>query len=524
MLITIGVTDVIGRPLPNARIRLVFTSPSGPEPVTLNPRPGQQVDAPLALNQLEIYVSMDGFADELFLISAIGASGWLSSNPAGHAVLHDGALDISTTIGTVRLAPTVTVQPEAELSGNPRAALVDHAGGEEWIYRGAFHNAETMRRLDEPIFGDLTGMEWKRFNYSRVLVDLARHGRFVLLEFGPHELSGARLPRFLIGTWVPFKPLAATPEVVVFYSPPTFVNRGYPADSYPFLGEYPYGITKAKAAKDVTQPYVGLAVNYLVSGYKILYQLLAAGRNPIVVMPVQPSANWGPLDTQPGLGRLLKEVVRFLYANQLVSSRTAPLVKVRMPNGRTSLFPLVGRRGDDQVPRTFTATVSGFSAGINAVVNLCTGRRFDERLYPPALFHAPPETLMSSWHELWDIDGVDSAGWDHMVQTFRQWLPGSTRRTLRAYHSQTTYRRTDNGLVPQGRVTRLPRVPVKGVYAEEGHTADGRVTWVHFSDPALEGDVKAPGHEKTVPEFGTLDAHHFVPAIAFGHAAQFPLP
>ncbi|MGW1115888.1 hypothetical protein ACWD5B_02085 [Streptomyces tanashiensis] len=74
-------------------------------------------------------------------------------------------------------------------------------------------------------------------------------------------------------------------------------------------------------------------------------------------------------------------------------------------------------------------------------------------------------------------------------------------------------------LVPQGRVTRLPRVPVKGVHAEEGHTADGRVTWVHFSDSALEGDVKAPGHEKTVPEFGTLDAHHVVPAVAFGHVA-----
>ncbi|CAM5337545.1 hypothetical protein STANM309S_06575 [Streptomyces tanashiensis] len=31
-----------------------------------------------------------------------------------------------------------------------------------------------------------------------------------------------------------------------------------------------------------------------------------------------------------------------------------------------------------------------------------------------------------------------------MVQTFRQWLSGSTIRT---YHSQTTYRRTDDGLV-----------------------------------------------------------------------------
>lgn len=51
-----------------------------------------------------------------------------------------------------------------------------------------------------------------------------------------------------------------------------------------------------------------------------------------------------------------------------------------------------------------------------------------------------------------------------------------------------------------------------------------RVTWVHVSNTSLDSDVKAPGHEKTVPEFRTLDADYFVPAMDFGHAAQIPLP
>lgn len=522
MRIRVDVSDVNGGPLPAARIKVSYPATgTGPELTTVTLAPGEVRDVSLALNQLEVDVSMDGFADERFLFAGSGA-GWWSSNPAGQAVQHGAQLDLATTIGTVRLAPATSVRPDQKVIGNPRAALVDDGGGGNWIYRGAFHNDETIRLLGDPIFGDLTAMEWKRFNHSRVHVPLARHGQFVLLEFGPSQpVAGGRLPRFLVATWVPFKPLAAVPEVVVFYSPPTFANRGFPPDAYPFLGDYPYAVTRP-AALD-SQPYVDVVVNYLLTGYKIIYQLLAAGRNPIMIMPSQSSANWGPLDTQPGLARLVKEVIRFLYARQLVSSRTAPLARLRLTGGRSSVFPPQGRRSDERVPRAFTATLSGFSAGINAVVKACTASRLDEKLYPPALFHAPPGDLMDNWRELWDIDGVDAKGWEHMTGAFNGWLSQSARRTLRSYHSQDTYRAAQNGLVPQHLVVRKPRVPVKGVFAEQGQTTDARVTWVHFSNAALQGDKKAPGHEVTIPEFGSLDAHHFVPAIAFGHAAGLPL-
>ncbi|MEU7033290.1 hypothetical protein ABZ958_06330 [Streptomyces sp. NPDC046237] len=523
MRITVNVGDVNGTPLPEARINVIYTAP-GPLLTTVNLRPGQVLDASLAKDEIELNVSMDGFTSDRFVFAGSG-TGWLSSNPAGQAFQLGPELHVSTVIGTVRLAPTIGVNPNDPLVGNPRAALVDDVGEAEWIYRGARHNKETLHRLDEPVFGDLTAMEWKRFRHSAIEVDLAQRGRFVLLEYGAQNSAGGRLPRFLTGAWVPFRPLRAAPEVVVFFSPPTFRERGYPPDAYPFLGDYPYAVTSAKSAKDAEQPYVGILVNYMLVGYKIIYQLLAAGRNPIVIMPSQPSANWGPLDTQPGLARLIKEVLRFLYARQLVSSRTEPLVKLRVIDGRTQFFPWDGQRSTMQLPRAFTVSVSGFSAGINAVVKLCTAERLDEKSYPPALFHAPPGDLMRNWRELWDIDGVDQQGWQHMVKSFRGWLGGTNadRRSLRSYHCQDTYSATENGLVPQDRVTRQPPVPVKGVYAEEGSTEDGRVTWVHFSNPALQGDKKAPGHQVVIPEFGSLDPHHFVPAIAFGHAAQFPL-
>ncbi|MEU6988211.1 hypothetical protein ABZ946_33095 [Streptomyces sp. NPDC046324] len=540
MRVTVNVGDVNGTPLHGAHVTLVFTAP-GPLPTSLTVRPGQAVDVTLARDEIEVTVVMDGFAAERFVFGSGGAgSGWQSSNPAGQAFLLGPELHVNTVIGTVRLAPTVAVDPNHPLPGNPGAALVDDVGEPDWIYRGARHNRETIHRLDEPVFGDLTAMEWQRFKHSVIPVDLASRGRFVLLEYGAQPQTapggggggtggggggGARLPRFLTGAWVPFAPLGPAPEVVVFYSPPTFPDRGYPPDSYPFLGAYPYAVTAPQSPKTAEQPYVGILVNYLLVGYKIVYQMLAAGRNPVVIMPSQPSTDWGPLDTQPGLARLIKEVLRFLYARQLVAAHSAPQVKLRLLNGRTHLFPWDGPRGSGRLPGRFTATVSGFSAGINAVVKLCTADRLDEKRYPPELFHAPAAHLTSNWRELWDIDGVDSQGRQHMVTAFRGWLagPGADRRSLRAYHSQDTYSGPENGLVPRDRVVRKPSAPVTGVYVEEGSTEDGRVTWVHFSNPALLGDVKAPGHQKTIPEFGTLDAHHMVPAIAFGHAAQFPL-
>lgn len=534
--LTVTVVDVNGNPISSATVKLVYTATStAPKLTTKEGKAGEEWTLDLAFNQLDLTVSASGYEEERCLMINLGSK-WQINNPACALRTSADRLDFTIKLGIIRLAPGISVPEQMKLTENPQAALIDPTGGPEWIYRGGYHNFEMINRLDEPIFGDLAEKEWKRFKHTLVGLDLARMGRLMLLEYGPRPIPGSRLPRFLVGTWVPSKPVSQIPEVVVFYSPPTYDNRGYPADAYPFLRNYPYAFTpfepkKPKPAKEIGQPYISYAINYLISGYKIVYQLLAAGRNPIVIMPSQPSAQWSILDSQPGLGRLISEVLRFLFSRQLISSRSSPVVRLSLTNGRPTLFPPYGSYTDESMPTAFSVAVSGFSAGINAVVNVCTVDKFNDALYPAdqkssmnTYFYSPPPTLLTNWREIWDIDGVDARGWENMVKTFRTWIDADKRRALRVYHSDDTFRAPQNGFVDPGRLVRKSNTPTNTVYAEEGHSDDKRITWVRFSNSSLEGNIKAPDHTKTIPEFGSLDAHHFVPAIAFGHAGQFPIP
>jgi hypothetical protein len=158
------------------------------------------------------------------------------------------------------------------------------------------------------------------------------------------------------------------------------------------------------------QHYVYLAVNYLLAGYKIVPQILATRRNPIIIFPIQPSMNWGPLGTQIGMSRLIKEVIRFLYARQIVSSRVAPTARLSLDAGRASIVPAKGLFRTEPIPVSWTLTVSGFSNGIDKVLDLCTPRPIDEKLYNPSIFSSPETTLLESWREIWDIDGVADDG------------------------------------------------------------------------------------------------------------------
>jgi hypothetical protein len=260
--------------------------------------------------------------------------------------------------------------------------------------------------------------------------------------------------------------------------------------------------------------------------FKIVHQLLAAGRNPIVIMPIQPSMNWGPLPTQRGLCRLIKEVVRFLYARQLVSGRSTPPARFSLSGGNASVVPSRGLFIDEKIAQEFAVTIAGFSEGIDSVLDLCSQKDFDTDLYDPALFAAPPDPFLAGWREIWDIDGVavdrvfknpkdDNdkkvvKGTERHLNTLRNWLK-SSRRNVRSYHSGFGGGSQPRGLVAEARLDRLPKVPIKGVWIERGTSADGRATYVHFSDPAIE-------------DLNISDAHHTVLGTAFGHAAQFALP
>jgi hypothetical protein len=488
---------------------------------------GQEWDLPLARPTVQFAASADEFAFELITV-AEKAGRWLADSPAAVVTWRQDLVTIDVTVGCIRLAPTVTLPPDKLVKENPGAALVDPSDG--GMYRAAWLNRETIHRLDEPIFGDLSKPGWARFRHTPVNVPLKERGAYMLLEYG-YDNTWARPrsgPRFLVAVWAPRVALGPRPQVVVFYSPPTKPGD-FPVDSYPFLRSYPYAAyatapPQPRPAGEVFPPYTHLAVRYLVSGYKILYQILAAGRNPVVVMPIQPSQNWGPLACQAGLCRLIKEVLRFLYARQLASGRAAPIAKLSLAGGRASVFPDAGLFTDERIPDAWMLTVSGFSAGINPVLSVCTKESFDDKLYVPELFHAPPAPLRDGWREIWDIDGVADSAESHL-KTLRSWLSTTTNRRVRSYHSTPQGSRTaPRALVEAPRIVRQSGTATQGVYAEEGTSADGRATWVLFSKNSLGQDPKEKDPPRTIPQLGKDDAHHTVIELAFGHAAQFRMP
>jgi hypothetical protein len=478
--------------------------------------PGVATDLPVAIDTVNLTVGTQapGFSSETFSLKKVGTE-WLADTPAATVSAQEDTVSVDVIDGTVRLAPTVYLPREQLVSTNPKAILCEP--GQGWIYYGAWLANPPVNLVKNPIvFKDDVPDTYPYEPKGSVKEEGV--GNLVFLEYGFNASATPpeRGPRFLIGVWAPRVVIATPPPVLVFYTPPTKPDS-YPADAYPFVNAYPYspfvdppprpGVPAAK----LVQPYPYLAVNYLLAGYKIVPQILAARRNPIIIFPVCPSMNWGPLGTQTGMSRLIKEVVRFLYARQIVSSKVAPTARLSLDAGRASIVPPSGLFTREPIPPSWALTVSGFSNGIDKVLDLCTPLPIDEKEYDPAIFSSPEATLVESWREIWDIDGVadDGKGANRHLKTLRQWLK-TDRRRVRSYHSDTGMTTAPRGLVEASRLVSRPSPPYKGIFIEEGTSADEKATWVHFSDAALKKSV--------------YDAHHTVPAIAFGHAAQFPMP
>ncbi len=525
-------TDVNGRRLPGGRVTVTYVDDASKKEVTQDLLAGDSFTANLAASRLAAAASAPDFEpEETFLQS--GGSGWTSSNPAWNAVETAGTLGIEAVLGSLRFAPVTQIPKGTRIDpkDNPRAVLLEPVWGGGFQYLGCWLNPETVSRLNDPFFGNADAKEWDRFDHTDVPVELGKKGSLAFLEFGPPSPPRGSRPRFLLAAWIPADPLPERPPVHVYFSPNTAKPELYPSDRYPFTGEYPYGLfpkagVKPTTVDDLVQPYMELAYRYLLL-HRILYQVIAAGRNPIVLMPVQPFGDWGPLDTRAGLGRLVKEVIRFLFARGLAATRNRPLSRFTVSPGGTTVTPKV-LAPLERIPKEASVGVSGFSSGIAPVVKLCSSPAGpDPRLYSADLFQSPAADFMDVWRETWDIDGahLQFGPWLAGVGPLKKWVDADGHRRLRAYHSYTyTFGGGDNGLVE---AARIKRVPGKVEFMEKGESPDGRVTWALISNALLEGSVKDPDHKKTVPEFGTFTTdmpHHFLACLAYGHAALYAVP
>jgi hypothetical protein len=501
---------------------------------------GTTVDIPISAKvpRVSLTVSKADYATEQAVLSGESGSSWRTSNAAITVTSSGAALRVRVTLGCVRFAPGKYYPPGTTVGicENAGGVLME-AAGSDYKYSGVWLNDESMSCLSDPVFGDPNAKEWTRLNHQTIGVPIARHGQLMFVEFGYPAPNGSGRPKLLAAVWAPSKQLTPPINAVVFYSPNT--GEGYPADRYPYASAYPYRLrllngyagkacSQAAPVSDLIQPYTALGTQYLIAGYKIVYQLIAAGRTPIVIMPIQPSSDWGPIGGKEGLGRLVVEVVRFLFAQGLCATRPRVLSALRFGPGGVTLFPPETTLTDDAVPGLdhIRVSVSAFSAGIGPIFTLIAGlpRKSEvDTQYPVSLFASPASVLDGAWRELWDVDGgvLKFGTWASAVKSFTTWQnAGSGRRIIRSYHSQDTYTAPANGLVDPAVVK---RVSGTAGFIEEGQSRDGNTTWVFFSNSYLNGDKKDPGHQKTIPEFGASDAHHFVPTIAFAHAARFPV-
>jgi hypothetical protein len=495
---------------------------------------GQPLTIPnLVVLRIAIRVEAADYTVERAIISFNDDLGtWQATNPHLTPTGSKTDLAIVARLGVMRFAP-LRMLPEttpAKSDFNPGASLIEPRGN-TFAYRALWLESTYVARLSDPIPGDPAAEDWKRFAHEKNRCIARDFGTFALLEFGFPAPNTDGRPRFLVAVWYPNQPLGDTADVNVFFSPNTGQAidpaDSYPADSYPFAKIYPYQMKPKKGVlgpnftlTDLHAPYVGLALNYVGIGYKIVYQMLAARKNAIIVMPIQPASQWGPLQTRTCLWRLVLEVVRFGEAERLIARQG----KVgRLDLGREGASVNTNDVGPASAPYTRTqirVTTSAFSAGLSAMLSLISTEKLKEdKLFPSSHFAAADGECKAAWRAIWDVDGAfhQLGGFEACMRPMLAWRKDDPARILRMYHSndQVDADTPVAALMPE---VAIKRYPGKTGFIDQGYAKDRSTLWVLFSNSTLRTPSPADSAAGLWPLLGSQGAHWMVPTVAFGHA------
>jgi len=355
----------------------------------------------------------------------------------------------------------------------------------------------------------------------------------------------------LVAAWIPrFRgPSPSELDFVVFFSPTTAPERGYPADKFPWRDPYPYMAVKRNPLRDkgspaLAQPYPGLGQRYLFELKWLVYQQLAARREATLIFPIQPSGDWGPFAYASGLARLIAEITHFmrrtartdgLQSDREQDQAARPRYRVSRPGIH---LPLPQRRQNILKPRRII--LSGFSAGVGPIVGMLgtsSGQKMDDGRFENGhdRFGADVTPFLDAWMEVWDHDAPSEVR-AMLEQAGPGWMNRNSRRMLRCYQSQFTstprnwIHTTPLAQFAPGSVK--PPVSAAGVVADERH-ADDRCSLVYFDIGFLNHSASAhrvapvfwkwtesdPNDPKKMIVRGVADEHQAVPMVTFGHAA-----
>ena len=421
---------------------------------------------------------------------------------------------------------------------NPQALFTwtDQSGIPTGRYLGTFNNEELIVRIGHPLLPNKPGEGWDRFNHDKepVKVDPSRSGNLVWLEWG----LGEKQPRLLVAAWVPRfrRDSPHKLDFIIFFSPNTRANVGYPPDRFPWLDPYPYlavkgGPTRKDAPPALAQPYPGLAHRYLFREKWLIFQMLTALRQAVVLFPIQPSNDWGPFKEVAGLARLVAEVTHLLHRTNMTAGGNNDVEADRAlrPGYR---FYRVGVH--DPPPAIQRIILSGFSAGVAPIASMLgtrVGQKLIDGRFDKSLFGADVAPFLNAWMEVWDHDAPNVA--PDFTRTLLEvaapsWMGQNGQRMLRCY--QSGYTGTPRDWIQTSPLARLtsgsmkPPSSVAGRIAVERHN-DPRCSLVYFDCGYLHHTTAAP---KVAPAFWTVIEkkddpcgadHQAVPMVTFGHAA-----
>ena len=530
---TVEVKLLVNPALPGTVIR------SGNSPV--------QFAAPSGAFSVIIVAKAPGHYGATVLISFDGKS-WSTGNGSAGIDASKDPIAIDVYVGRVRFTPAA-FQPDSTVAKspyNPGFVLLDSRPN----YRTAQYNEATFRTLKKPIIADINGTRWDRFKFADTIVRMNQFGVWVNLDYGDAPGSGNDI-RQLVGVWAPFR-ATSRPTVIVQITPNTSIPDVYPSDSLPFTGIYPYGCLTS-AAGSVTldkfrQGYPELPLNRTLTGYAIGYQLYASRSDlfgtsggPIVIT-LSPAflrdqhVLREPTNCREGLGRLIAEVLCFLWSNRITTAVRTGGGKLVFEGGDTRFTPSdMTAAAPEPFPRASLTTVVAHSAAVAVMQQLVGLRTWADLVKQPKvsgrsvgnwfsqdLYGGTTPYGDANWVGMWIVDGVQAGGgFSPSVgsDSARAWLSWQAeqpkQRTVTAVYTEVGLPESKrNGLVPAA----PRRTSRAGWWVEEGR--DGLVAWVRFSNSALTAPVDAKEVAAFKPSLGPGDVHNRVYSVGVGYAAQ----
>lgn len=457
-------------------------------------------------------------------------SEWLYDNPAASLTPVPDGLEVRLTVGRLRAAPTVVI-PDKDLpkiKGPPPGVLL-YGTPHGLIYHSLYWDVYPFIRLDHPALKESlpeNAKLWERMRSTKVnKIDPAREGTYFHLEYGDRILG----PRLLLSVFLPHSASRKVLDVAVFLSPTTALKDRFPRDTWPFRRNYPYGLTER------SQEYPRHGQAYLFNNSHLAYQFLAAGSSAAVVMPIAPYGDWSIFQTRSGLHRLVKEISLFLHREMLTTSERLPRpVSEYNVHAGGSVRDLTGlgmgvgvavfAHWSSPLPLGRVA-VSAFSTGcipLQALLTDTEGKLPSN--YDARYFAGNIDAFNEIFAEVWDIDCAHHryGGYPAFETALAAWMKPGKR--FRLYHSQETGGDRDSMTQPalapltkESDIVHSPTVKEQGVtlWAHERYAANNDWSVLRFANAFLSSRDGGTSN----PYWMMDDTHHFLPKIAFGHAA-----